>query len=185
MVGKNLFKVAAVVAAALACMPMSGCREHPGEHPSASQGSDLTKEQLADAIEAYIQKQAAAHDGAFPIVDEKSGQDLHLTLIRVHRERLAKVGADHYFACVDFKSPEGKVYDVDFFMKGTDKDNLAFSEFMIHKEDGKERYTWYQENGIWRRKPVGEAGQPAEKPKEQPKEHPTEHPTEHPSEHPK
>lgn len=185
MAGKNVLKVAAALTMAVAyIMSMGGCREHPGEHPTG-QGSDLTKEQLADAVEAYIQKQAAAHGGAFPIMDEKAGQDLHLTLVRVHRERLAKVGPDHYFACVDFKSPEGKVYDVDFFMKGAAKDNLAFSEFMIHKEDGKERYTWYQENGIWKRKPVGEAGQPAEKPAEQPKEHPTEHPTEHPSEHPK
>ncbi len=175
MSGKNFFKIVVVWVIALACLSVNGCkkREHPAEHPKTEEKkAGLTKDQLADAIEAYINGQAAANEGYFPIMDEKTGQQLQMTLVKVHRERLAKVGEDQYFACVDFQTPEGKLYDVDFFMKGPDKDNLTFSEFMIHKENGKERYTWYEEDGIWKTKPVEvEAVEPpAEQPKEEPNE---------------
>ncbi len=177
MCGRNFFKIIVVLAITLACLSANGCkkREHPAEHPAeAPKESGLTKDQLADAIEAYINGQAAANEGYFPITDEKTGGQLQMTLVKVHRERLAKVGPDHYFACVDFKTPEGKLYDVDFFMKGPDRDNLTFSEFMIHKEDGRERYTWHEENGIWKTEPVEAAEQPAEPPKEEPNAPPEE-----------
>ena len=172
---KNLFKVAAVSAIVLACLPNNCyCGEHP-EHPTGSQKpAGLNKNQLADAIEAYIQKEAAANDGNFPITDEKTGEKLQMKLEKVHRERLARVGTDEYFACVDFKGSNGKMYDVDFFMKGTTKDNLTFSEFMIHKVEGKARYNWYEENGVWKRKPVEEKTK--EKSKAEPNEQPHEHP---------
>jgi hypothetical protein len=182
MRARNLFKAAAVISIALACLSIKCyCAEHP-EHPTGKQKPALTKEQLADAIEAYIKKGADAN-GNFSITDEKTGEKIPMKLEKVHRERLAKVGAEEYFACVDFKCPEGKVYDVDFFMKGTAKDNLTFTEFMIHKVDGKPRYTWHEENGVWKRKPVESAEQPKEKPKAEPNE-PKEKPKEHP-EHPK
>ena len=181
MGGRSLSRVvaAAITLAILGVLSLEGCKrlEHPSEHPGdAGKTGDLTKDQLADAIQGYIQKEAVAHDGAFPISDEKSGQQLRLTLAKVHRDKLAKVGQDHYFACVDFKAPDGKVYDVDFFMKGPDKDRLAFSKFTIHKENGKERYTWHEEGGVWKQEPIETAEQPKEQPSERAKEHPSEHP---------
>jgi hypothetical protein len=106
---KNLFRIAAVTAIVLSSLSIncySG--EHP-EHPTGKKKeAKLNKEQLADAIETYIQKEAAANDGNFPIADEKTGEKLMMKLVKVHRERLSKVGADEYFACVDFKSDKGK-----------------------------------------------------------------------------
>ncbi len=174
---------AGIVLAILGVLPLEGCKrhEHPSEHPdNAGKSGSLTKDQLADAIEGHIQKEAAAHDGAFPISDEKSGQQLHLTLVKVHRDKLTKVGQDRYFACVDFKAPDGKLFDVDFFMDGPDKEKLTFSKFTIHKEDGKERYTWHEEGGQWKQEPIETADEPKEKAAEQPTEHPQEHPSEHP-----
>lgn len=164
MSGRNLFQILAVSVFALACLSISGCKmyEHPGKHEKKV---SLTKDQLADAIEAYIQKTSAAHGGYFPISDEKTGRQLQLTLVKVHRKKLAKVGPDRYFACVDLKSTEGNLYDVDFFMQGPDKDSLTFSEFMIHKENGRERYTWHEKKGIWTRKPVEAAEHPHEHPR--------------------
>ena len=98
---------------------------------------------------------------------------------------------------------KGKVYDLDVFMKGPDKDHLVFSKFMVHKEAGKERYTWYEQDGVWKTKSVeAPIEKPAKKTEEKPsKEHPKEHPeedpkksekseehpkkSEHPAEHPK
>ena len=144
-------------------------KEHPQEHPSSSNKAALTQDELADAIEAYINKASAATGGYFVAFDDKTGQELRLTLEKVHRARLSKVGEELYFACADFKTPQGKIYDLDVFMKGQDKENLTFSEFSIHKEAGQERYTWYEEGGIWKKKSLGTGA-----------EHPAEHPKEHP-----
>ena len=152
-----------------------GDHEHPSEHPEGGESAALTKDVLADAVEAYVEKTAAQQGGYFTVVDDKTGEQLKLTLDKVHRERLSRVGPELYFACADFKTPTGKVYDLDVFMEGTSVDNLTFSKFDVHKEEGKERYTWYEEGGVWKTKPVGGG---VEHPAEHPKEHP-EHP-EHP-----
>ncbi len=61
-------------------------------------------------------------------------------------------------------------------MTGTALDNLNFHDLTIHKEEGKARYTWYEEGGVWKKRPTGAAGSGSRR--EQPKEAP-EHP-EHP-----
>lgn len=131
-----------------------GCekKEHP-EPPEKGAG-EITKDQLADAIEKYVAAKTAETNGLFVVVDPKTGDTLELVLDKVHRERLSKVGENKYFACADFTTKDGKVYDLDVFMEGTDKDTLKFSEFSVHKVDGVERYTWYEEDGIWKKKEV-------------------------------
>lgn len=150
-------------------MMMKGIRE-PG----------VTKDELADAIEAYVKEESESHGGYFVVFDEKVGKKLKLTLDKVHRKRLSKVGRKRYFACADFKTPEGKIYDLDVFMKGTNKDNLTFFKFSIHKEAGKERYTWYEKGGIWKKKVVDEPVEEHPKEPEHPKKPSREHPSEHP-----
>jgi len=145
----------------------AGCdknKEHPG---GGNTPPSLTKDDLADAIEAYVSEQSAESDGYFIVTDDKTGEQLKLKLDRVHRKRLAKVGKDRYFACADFRTDAGKIYDLDVFMTGTSKDNLTFAEFSVHKVAGKERYTWQEKDGVWTKVPVEEkAG--AEHPKEHP-----------------
>lgn len=176
-----------------------GCKkhEHPAEHPNeTAQKEQIAKDELADAVESYVKEQASEHGGYFIAFDDKAGKELKLTLDKVHRKRLSRVAEDTYFACADFKTPEGKMYDLDVFMTGPDKDHLAFSKFMVHKEAGKERYTWYEQGGVWKTKtveaPIEEHPNEPEHPEEL--EHPKEleHPnepekpkkSEHPSEHP-
>ena len=148
--------------------------EHPAEHPKGrSPKSSLTKEQLADAIEAYVANESAKTKGLYTIKDDKTGDQLRMMLHKVHRERLSRVGKNTYFACADFKADNGKMYDIDFFMTGTTKENLNFSKFSIHKVNGKERYTWRKKGDLWKKS----SGQGGEHPKgEHPKEHPGEHP---------
>lgn len=153
--------------------------EHPGEHPTEHPkgGGNIDKDELADAIAEYVQEKTEEQGGYFVVTDDKTGEELKLTLDKVHRKRLSKVGEDEYFACADFMSDKGKMYDLDVFMTGTAKDNLGFSKFSVHKVEGKARYTWYQKDGVWKKKYAGDEGS----------EHPEgEHPkSEHPkSEHP-
>lgn len=131
-------------------------QEHPAEHPTkaapkAKAKAGVTKEMMAQAIKDYVEKDAQMKGGYFLVYDTKSKKPLTLTLTKVHQDKLSKVGDSLYFACCDFKTAEGKAYDLDFFMKGADS-NLSVSEVMIHKEEDKPRYSWYEENGIWKRK---------------------------------
>lgn len=183
MVKSDFLKTIVLCATILTGLLFVGCKnnEHPKE---TARGEQITKDELADAIESYVNKEASVHGGYFIAFDEKVGKELKLTLDKVHRKRLSKVSDDRYFACADFKTPEGKIYDLDVFMTGTNKDNLTFSKFMVHKEAGKERYTWYEKGGIWKTKPVGIMIEEHPKEPEHPEEHPKKPSREHPSEHP-
>lgn len=130
--------------------------EHP-EHPKEGKaaGPALTKDQLADAIRAYVTKQAK--DGWYSLQDPVQGSTLRLKLDKVHRERLARVAPDTYFACADFTSDDGVAYDLDFFMKGTDAAQLQFDDVTIHKRSGVERYRWKEAGGVWKKEPVERA----------------------------
>ena len=128
-------------------------QEHP-EHPTKSAPkakAEVTKEMMAQAIGDYVEKDTQMKGGYFLVYDTKAQKSLTLTLTKVHQDKLSKVGDSLYFACCDFKTTDGKAYDLDFFMRGANS-NLSVSEIMIHKEEGKPRYSWYEENGIWKRK---------------------------------
>jgi hypothetical protein len=128
-----------------------GGAEHP-EHPKGESKPSLTKDELAEAVEAYVQKESAKHDGAFVVKDPVEKKDLSLTLKQVHRERLSQVAPGTYFACADFSAADGTTYDLDIFMKGKDKDHMKTTDVTIHKKNGVERYTWYEDNGVWKKK---------------------------------
>ena len=136
--------------------------EHPtgakkAEHPSASitpqivQGEKITMQNLARAIESFVEADINLR-GAFLVIDPRTNDVLKLNLKKVHKERLSHVGDNVYFACADFNADNGKVYDLDIFLHGKNTDNLTVTEISVHKEDGKARYGWLEENGIWVKK---------------------------------
>ncbi len=158
--------------------------EHPKEHPSKgapgsgmTASSDVSLEDVAKFAEGYVSKQSK--NGAFSVTDKAAGnKQLALKLDHVHRDRLSQVGPDLYFVCADFKTTDdAKTYDLDLFVQGSSKDNLKVvpGKTSVHKEDGKERYTWMQNQatGTWEQKPVGTAPASADATKKS--EHP-EHP---------
>lgn len=124
--------------------------EHP-EHPSNEQAVAVTVDQMAQAITDYVNSDAVLKGGFFFVYDASTKKPLQLTLDKVHKERLSQVGENLFFACSDFKGAGGKMYDLDFFMKSKDG-KLKVTELMIHKEEGKPRYSWYEEEGVWKRK---------------------------------
>src|SRR5207253_286872 len=94
-------------------------QEHP-EHPKKTtehpkKGGAEKQVSTAD-ISAGIKQNIEAEtkkgsDGKFHVRHE--GQDLALDLIKVHDDRLQDLGAGKYFACVDMKAMDGKIYDID------------------------------------------------------------------------
>ncbi len=134
-------------------------QEHPAEHPTEHKPKHrpITKETLAEAIENYIANEAKKHDGYFVFKNEhEGGKELKLQLIKVHKDRLAKLEDGSFFACADLKTPDNQIYDLDFMMKGTHADDLTLTNIWVHKKNGKPYYTWYEEKGVWKRKMVTE-----------------------------
>ncbi len=95
--------------------------------------------------------------GYFLVYDDKADKPLRLRLDKVHRERLSKIDDGLYFVCADFKTPEGTVYDLDFWMTGTSKEDLSLSDTIaVHKENGERRYYWSlnAESKLWEQQPI-------------------------------
>ncbi len=130
-------------------------KEHPSEHPehpSEKTKNTITIENLADALENYVNADSKLKGGYFLVLDDKTDAVLKLRLKKIHKDRLSGIGRDTYFACADFKADNGKVYDLDLFMSGKTQNDLNITEVTVHKEDGKARYSWYEKRGIWKRK---------------------------------
>mgnify|MGYP001250434606 FL=1 len=136
--------------------------EHPtgskkAEHPTATitpqivQGEKITLQNLARAIESFVEADINLR-GAFLVIDPSTNEVLKLNLEKVHKERLSHVGDDVYFACADFNADDGKVYDLDIFLRGTNTDELTVTEITVHKEDGQARYGWLEQDGVWIKK---------------------------------
>src|SRR5437667_3967436 len=140
-----------------------------GEHPSlpqqqplqqlpqgtttSQQGSVQTMEVSSADISAGLKKYIDSYARKSP--DKKfhvryRGKDLPLNLIKVHDDRRSSLGGDKYFACVDTKGTDGKIYDIDFFM-ALRPGQMKVTETSIHKINGKTPYNWKEENGVWKR----------------------------------
>ncbi|NOY69720.1 MAG: hypothetical protein GXP53_09595 [Deltaproteobacteria bacterium] len=131
--------------------------EHPSEHPTEQaikQTKAITKDALATAVENYVNTKSAAADGYFSFVDPKANKALSLTLVRVHKDRLARINKDTYFACADFKEKGGDMYDLDIFMQGQSAEQLKMTDIAVHKKNDKPRYTWVKDNGLWKRNKI-------------------------------
>jgi hypothetical protein len=129
--------------------PKGGSKEHP-EHPGESKGA-VTIEELAEAIESYIDRDAELKGGFFLVYDKVDKKPLQLTLVKIHDDKLAGLGSGVYFACVDMKNADGVVYDLDFFMHRDDHDEMETTEVSVHKKSGTPRYGWKEENGVWKK----------------------------------
>src|SRR5438874_13833046 len=146
------------VAIALFFSPVAWVRaqEHP-EHPKKTaehpkQGAEVKQVSTAD-ISAGIKQNIEAEtkkgsDGKFHAKHE--GQDLALDLIKVHDDRLQDLGGEKYFACVDMKGTDGKIYDIDFFL-AVGARSLKITETSVHKINGKPLYNWKEEKGVWKK----------------------------------
>jgi hypothetical protein len=125
-------------------------KEHPAghEHPAGSEGwNKQMRKEFNEAVEAHVKKQAAA-EGAFKVKDEKLGKVWALKLVGVHKKRIVGLGGNSFFACADFKSVEKgskDKLDLDFYAtKG--QEGWVIDRTVIHKVNGKPRYTYNEKN---------------------------------------
>jgi hypothetical protein len=107
---------------------------------------------VSDGLKRFISSHAAkSADKKFHVPYQR--KNLALDLVRVHDDRFSSLGGDKYFACVDMKGADGKIYDIDFFMV-VQTGKLTVTETSVHKINGKPLYNWKQEGGVWKKVPV-------------------------------
>lgn len=126
-------------------------QEHP-EHPTKG-GTEkkVTTAEISAGIKKHIKGEATtSSDKKFHANYE--GKDLAFELVKVHDDRLSKLGEGQYFACVDMKATDGTTYDIDFFMTGEPGD-MKVTETSVHKVNGKPLYSWKEEGGVWKKVP--------------------------------
>jgi hypothetical protein len=141
------------VAIALFLLPVTAIfsQEHP-EHPEAGGATkQVSTTDISAGIKKHITTETNKSDGKFHV--SYQGQDLALSLIKVHDDRLQDLGGGKYFACVDMKGTDGKTYDIDFFLTGQ-PGKMNVTDTSVHKIDGKPLYNWKEENGKWNKVPV-------------------------------
>ena len=138
-------------------------QEHP-RAPQQSQGQQLpqtragapqaamteaTMSDASDGLKRFISGYAAkSADKKFHMPYQR--KDLALDLVKIHDDRFSSLGSDKYFACVDMKGADGKIYDIDFFMV-LQPGKLTVTETSVHKINGKPLYNWKQEGGVWKK----------------------------------
>jgi len=146
-------------------MPLFAAGEHPSlpqqpqlqqlprgtttSQQSSTQTMEVSNADISAGLKKYIDSYARkSSDRKFHV--RYRGKDLPLSLIRVHDDRLSSLGAGKYFACVDMKGSDGRIYDIDFFM-ALRPGQMKVTETSIHKINGKPLYNWKEENGVWKR----------------------------------
>ena len=72
-------------------------KEHPKENAKPGEKAGLTKDELGDAITAWVDSESKKSGGKLEVNDSVENKTLHLTLAKVHRERLASVAPETYF----------------------------------------------------------------------------------------
>ena len=155
--------ISAFVALFLAPIVSLPAQEHP-RAPQQSQSQQLPQSakgapqatmmqanmsDVSDGLKRFISDYAAkSADKKFHMPYQR--KDLALDLVKTHDDRFSNLGGDKYFACVDMKGADGKMYDIDFFMV-VQPGKLSVTETSVHKINGKPLYNWKQEGGVWKK----------------------------------
>jgi hypothetical protein len=111
--------------------------------------TEATMSNVSDGLKRFISGYAAkSPDNKFHMPYQR--KDLALDLVKLHDDRFSNLGSDKYFACVDMKGTDGKIYDIDFFMV-VKPGKLTVTETFVHKINGKALYNWKQDGGVWKK----------------------------------
>jgi hypothetical protein len=154
--------IIAVALASLFALATAVRAQHPLPHPPTTiqmpvnrttqpqaQPAKVSTRDISAGIKRHIATdRKKAGDKKFHVTYKS--QDLALDLIKVHDARLANLGNGSYFACVDMKATDGKIYDIDFFLTGS-PGNMKVTETSVHKINGKPLYNWKEDSGVWKK----------------------------------
>ena len=111
--------------------------------------TEATMSNVSDGLKQFISGYSAKSvDKKFHIPYQH--KDLALDFVKLHDDRFSSLGGNRYFACVDMKEKDGRMYDIDFFIV-VQTGKLTVTETAVHKINGKPLYNWKQEGGVWKK----------------------------------
>lgn len=120
---------------------MSGMSEHAGQEHGGKAISEPSSADIHGAMGDYIAEHVKQH-GSLEVYDDKANITRKLSLVRIH-ERVGKTGS-YYYSCADFRDTQtGEMLDLDLDVENKNG-KLQVVEVRIHKVDGKQRYTYDQ-----------------------------------------
>ncbi len=117
---------------------------------SQSSSPRFTINDVAQAIREHVRFGERLNNGYYVVLDKQTNTPLLLKLEKIHTDRLARLENGQFFACVDMKEKSGTMYDIDFFLAPMNG-KLAITDVFVHKVNGKPRYRWVEEKGVWKR----------------------------------
>ncbi len=121
------------------------------EQPKAEK-KRVTKADIFAGISAHIENKAKEGNGKYRM--DYKDNELALSLMKVHQDKLTRLQDGLFFACTDFRGDDGNTYDVDFNLKGR-PGAMVVTEATVHKINGNRLYRWkQQEDGNWSRVPA-------------------------------
>ena len=111
--------------------------------------TEASMSDVSDGLKRFISGYASkSADKKFHMPYQR--KDLALDLVKLHDDRFSSLGGDKYFACIDMKGRDGKIYDIDFFMV-VQPGKLSATETSVHKINGKPLYNWKEDGGVWKK----------------------------------
>ncbi|MBT3586821.1 MAG: hypothetical protein HN509_18055 [Halobacteriovoraceae bacterium] len=88
--------------------------------------------------------------GRFEVQDKIQNVLRNLELEKIHTQKILRTPDGTSFICADFKDKNGDKVDVDFFVTpGSDGAVADVKRVKVHKVNGKVRYSYLLEKGVW------------------------------------
>ena len=126
----------------------SASKEHPKEHPKKGAQDKAFQNDFEKVVKDYVVAEAQKTGGGYTVHDEAAGKDWKLELVKVHKNKICMLQEGKVcFACADFKEAGGKnKLDLDFYANKADDGRVTMEKVLIHKVNGKPRFTYDKNN---------------------------------------
>ncbi len=126
----------------------TAAKEHPKEHPNKAAQDKTFQSDYEKFVKDYVAAEAKKSGGAYTIHDDVSNKDWKLELVKVHKNKICMLQEEKTcFACADLKEVDStNKLDLDFYANKSPDGKMTMDKVMIHKVNGKPRFTYDSQN---------------------------------------
>ena len=99
-------------------------------------------------VKEHVVAESQKTGGVYTVHDDTMNKDWKLRLVKVHKTKICMLDeGKNCFACADFREVDGKnKLDLDFYASKSEDGKMTMSKVIIHKVNGKPRFTYDKEN---------------------------------------
>ena len=120
------------------------------EHPKKGAVDKTFQNDFEKVVKDYVASEAQKTGGVYTIHDDAANKDWKLELVKVHKNKICMLQeGKQCFACADFKEAGGKnKLDLDFYANKSEDGQVTMKKVLIHKVNGKPRFTYDKNNNM-------------------------------------